>query len=274
MQQMKKHLLFFTVLILTFLMSHTTLKAQIIYTDIDPDITVNQFLQGYGIDFNDDNKIDLHLTLLDNDGVWVMLLIPDSELDESFVVYDGEEASILEYGDDISSLSNFWELGSGWGGLLYGYWENDGEYGNWTGVQDDKYLGIKFMVGSSYYYAWIYLSTTIYDVDDMEFTIQSFAYNSVAEEGISAGDTGQGVGISEISKGVLHVYPNPAQDYISFNELKNLEQITITDISGKQVYTSQDLNTNGLDISHFKSGIYFISAQTDEALFVSKFVKE
>jgi len=271
---MKNLLQLVSLSIFSILLNIIPVQAQIVYTDIDPDVTINQFLQGYGVDFNDDNKIDVHLTLLDNVGVWVMLLIPDSDLDETFVVYDGEEATILEYGDDISSASDFWELGSGWGGLLYGYWENDGEYGNWTGVQDDKYLGIKFLANDSYYYAWIYLSTTVYDTDDMEFTIQSFAYNSVAGEGIAAGDTGQGVGISALTKKSLLIYPNPAQDFISFKELENLEQLIITDISGKQIYKSQNTNPQEIDVSSFKSGVYFISAQTEEALFTSKFVKE
>ncbi len=273
-QTMNKYFQFISFTILSLVFTHHSLKAQIVYTDIDPDVTVNTFLQGYGVDFNDDNKIDLHVTLLDNVGVWVMMLIPDSDLDETFVVYDGEEASILEYGDDISSASSFWELGSGWGGLLYGYWENDGEYGNWTGVQDDKYLGIKFQLGSYYHYAWIYLSTTIYDTDDMEFTIQSFAYNSVAEEGITAGDTGQGVGISEYSKKSFSVYPNPSRNFIHFNELENVTQLLITDISGKQIYQTQEVNSPVIDISSFKSGVYFMSIQTKNTLFTAKFLKE
>ena len=67
-------------------MMTSNLVSQIIYTDVDPDVTVSEFLQGYGIDFNLDDKIDVHITLLNNVGVWVMHLIPDSDTDFTYVV--------------------------------------------------------------------------------------------------------------------------------------------------------------------------------------------
>ncbi len=70
-----------TTFILSLFFITNDVVSQIIYTDVDPDTTVNEFLQGYGVDFNHDDKIDLHITLLNNVGVWVMHLIPDSNLD-------------------------------------------------------------------------------------------------------------------------------------------------------------------------------------------------
>jgi len=248
--------------------------AQIVYTNIDPDSTVNEFLHGYGVDFNHDDKIDVHLTLLDNVGVWVMLLIPDNNTDETFVVYDGEEASILENGDNISSSSNLYQLGSGWGGLLYGYWENDGEYGNWVDTQENKYLGIKFNINDHNYYGWIYLSTVIHNIDDMEFTIQSFAYNSMAEEGIIAGDMGQNVGLSFPPIKPFSIYPNPVQNSLIIDQTEGVQQIIITDIAGKQVFKSNNLNNNSIDTSSLTKGIYILSAQINGQVYKKKFIKD
>jgi len=261
-------------MLLSIIIFQNILSAQIVYTDVVPDTTVNEFLQGYGVDFNHDDKIDLHITLLNNVGVWVMLLIPDSELDEVSVVYDGVEASVLEFGDDISASSNYWELGSGWGGLLYGFWDGDGTYGNWIETQENKYLGIKFQFENHFYYGWIYLTTIIHDFDDNEFTVKSFAYNSTAEQGIEAGDTGGGVGISQMGNKSVSVYPNPAQNTLYFDDIKQVKEVMITDISGKRIYKSRHIVNNSMDISSLKTGLYFIKISTEKELFVSKFIKE
>jgi len=250
---------FLLLIVLSFFLLHHTLNAQIVYTDVVPDTTVNEFLQGYGIDFNHDDKIDVHLTLLDNVGVWVMLLIPDSELDEVSVVYDGEEASILELGNFISPTSDYWELGSGWGGLLYGYWDGDGAYGNWVDTQLDKYLGIKFSHNSSFHYAWIHLSTDIHAYDDYEFTIHGFAYNSTAEEGIEAGDMGTGVGITEAHNKSFILYPNPVQDILSFQGDENIERYWLTDVFGRIVIQESSSKNVKIDVSGLANGYYFLN---------------
>jgi hypothetical protein len=125
---MKKNYLKAIALFFCLAVVASNAKPQIVYTDLEPDVTVSEFLQGYGVNFNGDNKIDLHITLLDNVGVWVMHLIPDANMDLTYVVYDGEEACVLNEGDDISPASNLYQLGTGWGALLYGYWEGNGEY--------------------------------------------------------------------------------------------------------------------------------------------------
>ena len=269
-----KQFYFILTIVLGMFLSLNTLQAQIVYTDVIPDTTVSEFLHGYGLDFNDDDKNDLHVVLLDNVGVWVMMLIPDSDLDETFVLYDGEEASILEYGDDISATSNYWKLGSGWGALLYGYWENDGEYGNWINTQEDKYLGIKFQIDEQIHYGWIYLTTRVFATDDMEFTIQSFAYNTVAGESITAGETGEGIGFSEFSGKSFSIYPNPVQDRLFLDKFEDIESIKITDISGKQVYESINTNDLTIDVSSLHGGVYFVNIQTKTGLFTGKFIKE
>jgi len=264
-----------TTFILSLFFITNDVVSQIIYTDVDPDTTVNEFLQGYGVDFNHDDKIDLHITLLNNVGVWVMHLIPDSNLDFTYVVYDGEEASVLIDGDDISAASDFYRLGDGWGSLLYGYWEDSGEFGNWTGIQEDKYLGIKFEIDNNFHYGWIHLTTIIYDYDDMEFTVKGFAYNTVADEGIEAGDKGQ-VGIFKNNISSMSVYPNPAKDIINLPSNINSGVITISDISGREVWKNdvQSQLNKPIDISMLNTGLYIMHVQVENKVYAAKLVKE
>jgi len=264
-----------SALILALVLMTSNVVSQIIYTDVDPDTTISEFQQGYGVDFNHDDKIDLHITLLSNVGVWVMHLIPDSNADFTYVVYDGEEASVLVDNDYISESSDFYRLGDGWGSLLYGYWEDSGEFGNWTGIQEDKYLGIKFEINDDFHYGWIKLSTIIHDYDNMEFTLKGFAYNTIANEGIKAGDTGQvGVAINEISK--LIVYPNPAKDIINLPSFVVDGVISISDISGRIVWQNDTQSTlnQSIDISTFNSGLYIMHVQVENRVYIAKFLKE
>jgi hypothetical protein len=273
---MKKNYLKIIVLIFGLVITVANTKSQIVYTDVDPDVTVSEFLQGYGVDFNDDDKIDVHITLLDNVGVWVMHLIPDANLDQTYVVYDGEEASVLIDGDDISPASNLYQLGTGWGGLLYGYWESSGEYGNWTGVQEDKYLGIKFEIDGNFHFGWIKLTTIIYAYDNMEFTVKAYAYNTIANEGILAGDTGLETKIEKEENNSFSIYPNPAKNIINLPAFDEAVDVSICDISGKIVYRDeiQARVIKRIDVSALNPGLYIVHAQTGGKVHTFKLVKE
>ena len=270
-----KRIYILTAFIFTLVFITNNVVSQIIYTDVDPDITVSEFLQGYGVDFNQDDKIDLHITLLNNVGVWVMHLIPDADADFTYVVYDGEEALVLVDGDYISASSDLYQLGSGWGGLLYGYWESSGEYGNWTGVQEDKYLGIKFEIDDDFHYGWIHLSTIIHDYDNMEFTVKGFAFNTIVNEGIASGDMGQ-VGIVKNETSSMSIYPNPAKDIINLPSFIDAGVISISDISGRIVWQNdaQFLLKKPIDISTLNTGLYIIHIEVENKVYTAKFVKE
>ncbi|OYT17471.1 MAG: hypothetical protein B7C24_02285 [Bacteroidetes bacterium 4572_77] len=255
-----------------FLLFSQIAYSQVIYTDVDPDVTIDNFLNGYGIDFDHNNKIDLHVSMLDNVGVWVMMLIPDSDADHTSVIYDGEEASILEEGDVIASSSNWYQLGQGWGGLLYGYWENDGEYGNWIGAQEDKYLGIQFEIDENFYYGWIYLSTEVFAYDQMQFTIQAFAYESQVGEPIIAGDMGN-VGLEDNLSEKSCIYPNPTRKAIYLDRFSEIERIQV--YNGLGVLLMEHNNdSKELDISVFEKGNYFLKIFTKDRVFVEKVIKQ
>jgi len=260
--------------IFTLVFTTSNVVSQIIYTDVNPDTTINEFLQGYGVDFDDNDKIDLHITLLSNVGVWVMHLIPDMPSDFTYVVYDGEEASVLVDGDYISASSDLYRLGSGWGGLLYGYWDDSGEFGNWTGIQEDKYLGIKFEIGNDFHYGWIHLTTIVYDHDDMEFTVKGFAYNSVPNEGIDAGDKGI-VGLVDNEINEITIYPNPVKDILNLpSTINDGVVVSISDISGRVVWQNESQYNSTIDVSRLNAGLYIIHVQVENKVYTAKIVKE
>ena len=71
----------------------------------------------------------------------------------------------------------------------------------------------------------------------------------------------------------IKVYPNPANDLLSFN-VDNLESVVVTDVLGK-VVLSENIQTNSVLVNHLKSGIYFLSVKTQSgAVAKVKFIKD
>ncbi|WP_353086785.1 S8 family serine peptidase [Flavobacterium sp.] len=71
------------------------------------------------------------------------------------------------------------------------------------------------------------------------------------------------------------VYPNPALNEIHFNNPKglSLDEVSIFDITGKLVLSSQGVANNTIDVSRLQSGVYMIKIASQGATFVRKFTK-
>lgn len=68
----------------------------------------------------------------------------------------------------------------------------------------------------------------------------------------------------------LTCYPNPSSSFIKFN--KEVEDISIYDISGKQVLTFEGTyyQNNNFEIEDLSQGLYFVKGKTNEKLFTFK----
>lgn len=79
--------------------------------------------------------------------------------------------------------------------------------------------------------------------------------------------------INEVSKeNNILIYPNPATNYISVINSNEIYYIELYNISGKLVFNST--NTQKINISHLKSGVYMLKANTSNSTLVKKFIKE
>ncbi|MGB0838977.1 MAG: T9SS type A sorting domain-containing protein [Salibacteraceae bacterium] len=85
--------------------------------------------------------------------------------------------------------------------------------------------------------------------------------------------------IEEHTSFVVELYPNPAKDilHLSFSNQTSIQSIQITDLLGKLVLTSTDVDlaSNAIDISHLSTGTYLLSASTTDGQVVNyKFLKQ
>jgi hypothetical protein len=89
---------------------------------------------------------------------------------------------------------------------------------------------------------------------------------------------GNPVGIKELSLSgpQFTVFPNPASYEIKVRSLENINELTIIDIYGKEIYQSGILNATPelvVSAADFPSGIYFIRLKSGNRISVQKFIK-
>ncbi|OJV36158.1 MAG: hypothetical protein BGO29_01000 [Bacteroidales bacterium 36-12] len=65
----------------------------------------------------------------------------------------------------------------------------------------------------------------------------------------------------------LGLYPNPASNYFSFESGKFVEQVRITDITGKEVMRITSPVNNKVDIAHLSAGVYTIQANSGSEVY-------
>ncbi len=81
-----------------------------------------------------------------------------------------------------------------------------------------------------------------------------------------------GTSIDQLAKTAL--YPNPVKDVLYIhNQNDNLGLISITDLSGKQIFSSESY-TEGIDVSSFENGIYLLRYISDGNSGVERFIKQ
>lgn len=82
--------------------------------------------------------------------------------------------------------------------------------------------------------------------------------------------------INELTENNFSFFPNPANNVLNIKAENNIEQLLITDMSGRVIKTINNYNTRQakFDVVDLKSGIYFIQVVSNGVLQVQKFIKQ
>ncbi len=67
------------------------------------------------------------------------------------------------------------------------------------------------------------------------------------------------------------IYPNPSSEYLNFNQ--KIESIKVFDIQGKLVLNKK-INSNNLNVSELKNGVYILEAFSENKKISQKFIKK
>ena len=80
------------------------------------------------------------------------------------------------------------------------------------------------------------------------------------------------VGINEYQLENINIYPNPSLGTLHIASQTKINTISISNIIGKQVFFSDDFNTNTIDLSSFENGVYFINISTYKGTHIEKII--
>ena len=84
-----------------------------------------------------------------------------------------------------------------------------------------------------------------------------------------------GISDKNSAAAALKVFPNPVETLlkIDLSTYSNIQQITVYDVSGRQVFSLKS-QTDSIDVSPLKSGLYVINVISDQGVSSSKFIKK
>lgn len=275
----------------TAMMFSVIANAQIVYTDVNPNIVLSCTFS-LGNPCSGDYSLDLN-----NDGINDFVLSARKKLLNCGVCGPNPVASLAD-GDSavISSTFNSWiadttggyalntliDSSLGWTNAIHtlvtkrvncvSCAPSPGIHivyhpaiGNWNNVSGN-YLPLKVQVGADFYYGWIKLGVSIGN-NFVSVTIMEYAYNSIPNQPILAGQTTITGVIENSFAASINLFPNPVTNYLTIalgNNTKKVE-VNIADITGKIIYTTFSGETQKIEVStkDFSEGVYLVQVQSE-----------
>jgi hypothetical protein len=249
--------------------------AQIIYTDINPDVTVSGHQQGFQLDLNNDATVDFTIFILDDSASGTYAGLPytayygvvgifeDQAGNEISINPDGN-AKALAMNTAIDGNNSWGSAGTGYIPMAYnidilfmGQTINVAD-GEWLG-ENDKYLGLRFFAGPNVHYGWARLSV---NTDANQFTIKDYAYNSTPNQSLQAGQTV--VSVNENILTDVKVWEYNRQLFLDTYGNYNNGIINVTNMMG-QVVKSFNFNNayNVVDLGNLAAGAYVVTVTSE-----------
>ena len=271
--------------------------AQIVYTDVSPDVTINSTNSHYDGDMNNNSTPDFRIMHQPINSTFTTvggMPITAYATGDAIVAIAGNNGivgstgslygityyapSVLNLNAPINSTANWQTNTASYGTHTLGadlFIETAGGFvtmsesiGNWLG-ETNKYLGVKFSIGANTHYGWIRLDVAL---DATSAVIKDFAYDATPDAPILAGDM---ITTSIPELGEILFWKQ--QNNISLNfgdiEFQNAE-ISIYNTLG-QVVKSENTSEKNTNIStdDLNSGLYIVSVVIGNEKTSFKFIK-
>ncbi len=257
------------------LVAQSNLNAQVVATDLNPDVVVDSLSGPYSLDFNNDANPELNF--------FVQHLSGASSTQGVQFTYEGAIAGVqlstgvsvvgaagtgsssssfqisaLNNGDPISAAGNFGTSSNATLGLdalvdagaLGQFPIQQGNFLN----QSNKFIGAKLTAGANTYYGWVELSV---NANASQITLHGFGYQSTANSQILAGE-GANSGLDMISLAdKVTIVGTP--EHVSINVTPDLigANVSFVSMSGQTLKTEKlnDVN-NTVSFDALSTGIY------------------
>lgn len=279
-----------------FLLLQNNSDAQAIYTDINPDISIQFDGQTAGIDMDNNGTFDFAFLktsgsytyettsftfLLFGHRIWAGPEIIENEIAGEMVTHGAGYGTTyfpyaLNFGETINEDLSF----QYWGFQIMGsgFYESDGDWndelGKWNPDIDSVFLGVRFYTNDEcLHYGWIRCTTAD---STKRLIIHDYAFENKCDIAIIAGDTiGDTSGIAISNSNLL-----PADIYSYSNTINIITNernvfLNIYDLKGKQLISRKITNNlTILDMDDYSTGIYLVKLSNDMGQFVKRVIIE
>lgn len=257
------------------------INAQVVVTDLNPDVIVDSLSAPYSLDFNNDANPELNFFVQHINGSYSTQGVQ--------LTYDGAVAGLnitpgmnligapgtgsssssfqltaLNNGDPIASAANFGTSANNILGLdmiadagLFG--QIPIQQGNFLN-QSNKYLGGKLTAGANTFYGWVELSV---NSNASQITIHKYAYQSTPNTSILAGEGGNS-GLEQVAlENKVTIIGTP--ENVKINVTPDLigAAVSIVSMSGQSLKSDvlTDVN-NTISFDGISTGIYQVVVST------------
>jgi hypothetical protein len=264
-----------------FLLMMGKAYSQIVYTPVNPNFEINLSPTGgssanlFPIDFNNDGVVDFNFRWdVFGPGTYFMHITSSNSFSynpSNQAIGTGNFNSFgVPYAMPLSSGVSLSSTSAGWITEPRGPLIGDGETQNFLAL-GDRYIGVRFLVGSQYYYGWILVSFTT-----NKLTIKSYAYQSTPNASITTGNTGGSLAVGDhhVNPAKMELYPNPASEFIKLPDLKQTSAYEIYNAEGRIVKSGTVDSKKEINISELLNGSYIISVMDKDQQSNMKFIKK
>ncbi len=271
--------------------------AQIIYTDVIPDQLYNTSGDTCHLDLNSDGITDFHLSYrffndqcgafmtpcYDAIAHWTYIaidpLVPNAVCDTNSLpsalrpvaVIDGTLAWSSAGSQSLADLAPHCSGPPAWVCVV----DHIGQWSQGISADSSRYLGLRFDIAGTTHYGWARLNIPSYP---SSFTVKDYAYNSVPDELILAGEGADiSTGIADITRSSMRIFPNPTSGKFSVEGLDNSQatSLEVRDAMGQMIQRSVIPDQRPMiDISSRPSGIYLITIRTTDEMITRKLIKQ
>jgi hypothetical protein len=280
---LEKKLLKYSALAVGAVAISTNADAQLFYYDENPDVVLTGNGSMHNIDFDGDLTNDINVATLVASGItgtyagYSYVANYNAGAAQTtpgnMVVGASSNVNAMSVGLQINASNSFIAADTGapmgvagafvFPAISYTY---PIAQGAWLGATD-KYMGVKFMIGSATHYGWVRMDLSS---DGTTLTVKDWAYNTVADGAIVTGATG--VGIESISDDLALVRFNNNRLDVKVVDGSN-GNLTVVNTEGKVVYNgSLNSGFESIDLSNLSSGLYIVNAQFNEGAVSHKIV--
>lgn len=167
------------------------------------------------------------------------------------------------------------------GKVLIGGAINTSSYGGSTQIRHlcrlntDASVDASFNVGSGFIPSG--MNTMLMQPDGKIIAGGQFTkYNGIDRKGIARINNSLdsvATGINDISVNAINIYPNPAKNTVTVNNIEKGSMLSITDVTGQVLYTGKvNRETVTLNITEFGAGVYFVKVESGNTVVTEKLI--